>query len=312
MGLTAGLLGGTVRQIDWLMPILAPGFLLVRHGTFRRPRPAIVPLTVSAAVALGGAVAFSAWFNDQPYAIPEKAFEGVTLLFTDARGPALLCTTLVYMMQTAGIMMFPLLIAVPLLYRRWFGGPLDAWLRLTNAILLVPFIWFVGSLCYGGRWVFSWFGNTFVPFSYMSGTAPAPPSWFHNNLPTSFWTALQLTITAVVCGGLSLSIVTHVWPRRKNAKKQFRERIPAVMGLLLVFSAVYVPLLLSKAVAPAGIYDRYLLPLFPLGTIGFLRGFRQWMGRDRMPLASWFVLALFGFYGVAESHDYFAQLAGWP
>ena len=80
------------------------------------------------------------------------------------------------------------------------------------------------------------------------------------------------------------------------------------MGLLLVFSAVYVPLLLSKAVTPAGVFDRYLLPLFPLGTIGFLRGFRQWMGRDRMPLASWFVLALFGFYGVAESHDYFAQL----
>ena len=178
LGLTAGLLGGTVRQIDWFVPILVPGFLLVRHGTFRRLRPAIVPLTVSAAVALGGAVAFSAWFQDQPYAIPEKAFEGVTLLFTKAKGPAMLCRMLVFLVQTVGIMMLPLLIAVPLLYRRWFGGPLDAWLRLTNAILLALFIWFVASLGYGGGLVFSWCGNTIVAYPYMTTSARRRPVVF--------------------------------------------------------------------------------------------------------------------------------------
>jgi len=46
-GLLAGLLGGTVRQTNWFVPMLAPGFLLVRCWTFRRLRPALVPLTVS-------------------------------------------------------------------------------------------------------------------------------------------------------------------------------------------------------------------------------------------------------------------------
>ena len=86
--------------------------------------------------------------------------------------------------------------------------------------------------------------------------------------------------------------------------------MPAVIGLLIVFSAAYVPMLLLKGLGPYpfGLCDRYLLPVFPLATMGFLLVFRQWTGRDQLPLASWFVLVLFGFYGVAQAHDYFVQL----
>ena len=115
-------------------------------------------------------------------------------------------------------------------------------------------------------------------------------------------------VTALVCGTFALSVVAYMWPRQKIAEEQPRRRMPAVVGLLLVFSAAYVPLLLAKTLAPSGFFDRYLLPVLPLGTIAFLLVYRRWTGRDRVPLASWFVLVLLSFYGVAQSHDYFAQL----
>jgi len=40
----------------------------------------------------------------------------------------------------------------------------------------------------------------------------------------------------------------------------------------------------------------------------FLRVFHLWTGRTRLPLVAWFALSLFCFYGVAQTHDYFAQL----
>ena len=63
----------------------------MRCWMFRRLRPALVPLTVSGLVALGGAVAFSAWFKDQPYAVHEKVSIGVYQMFTSAKAPAILC-----------------------------------------------------------------------------------------------------------------------------------------------------------------------------------------------------------------------------
>jgi hypothetical protein len=309
-GLSTGLLGGTVRQTDWLVPMFAPGFLLMRRRTLRRLRPALVPLAVSSLVALSGAAAFSAWFKDQPYAVHEKVFIGVNLLFTSVEAPAILCLWLVLLMQTLGVLMLPLLITLPMLYRRWLAGQRLPWLRLGGALFLTLFIWFLACQCCKRDWVFSWLGNTFSLQPYQSDTALAPPDSIPTTLPMPVWNAVELAVTALVCGMLALWVAAHKWPRQKNTGEQPRDRMPVVIGLLIVFSAAYVPLLLLKVLVPYsyGIWDRYLLPVFPLATMGFLLLFRQWTGRDQLPLASWFVLVLFGFYGVAQAHDYFAQL----
>ena len=306
LGLSAGLLGGTVRQIDWLVPLLAPGFLLVRRRTVRQLRPAFVPLAVSTLAALGSTMAFSAWFKDQPYAIPM----GALLLFTVENALARLCLELAMLMQTLGVMMLPLLITLPMLYRRWLAGQRLPWLRLGNALILVLFIWFLAWLGYKRAWTFPWLGNTFSVQPYMTGTAPAPPDSIPTTLPVNVWNTVRLTVTALVCGTLALWVATRRWPRQKFTREEPRDRMPVVIGLLIVFSAVYIPVLLLKGLVPGGfgLYDRYLLPVIPLATMGFLRVFRQWTDRDRLPLASWFVLVLFGFYGVAQAHDYFAQL----
>ena len=64
-------------------------------------------------------------------------------------------------MQTLGVMMLPLLITLPMLYRRWLAGQRLPWLRLGNALILTLFIWFLAWLCYKRDWVFPWLGNTF-------------------------------------------------------------------------------------------------------------------------------------------------------
>jgi hypothetical protein len=290
--------------------MLAPGFILTRCWTFRRLRPALVPLTISSLVALGGAMAFSAWFKDQPYAVHAKVSVGVSLLFTSVEAPAILCLWLALLMQTLGVLMLPLLITLPMLYRRWLAGQRLPWLRLGSALILTLFIWFLACQCYNRQWIFSWLGNTFSLQPYLADTALAPPDSIPTTLPMTVWNAVELAVTALVCGTLALWVAVHKWPRPKSTGEQPRDRMPVVIGLLIVFSAAYVPLLLLKVLVPYsyGIWDRYLLPVFPLATMGFLLVFRRWTGRDQLPLASWFVLVLFGFYGVAQAHDYFVQL----
>lgn len=312
--LSAGLLGGTVRQTNWFVPLLAPGFLLVRCWTFRRLRPALVPLTVSGLIALGGMMAFSAWLKDQPYTVPLKVSTGVIRFFTNEEAPATLVLLLAYMMQTLGVMMIPLLITLPMLYHRWLAGQRLLWLRLGSALILTLFIWFLAWLSFGGAWVFPWLGNSFDSRPFLTGTAPAPPQSIPTTLPVNFWRAFSLTVTALVCGTLALWVVTRMWPRQKRPGEQPRDRMPVVIGLLIVFLAAYLPLLLLKGLLPLPFFsffdvlDRYLIPVFLLTTMVFLLVFRQWTGRDQLPLAAWSVLVLFGWYGVAQTHDHFAQL----
>jgi len=305
-GLTTGLLGGTVRQIDWFVPMLAPGFLLARRQTFRQLRPAVVPLMASSLVALCGTMAFSAWFKDQPYAIPM----GAMLLFTGDKVPALLCLGLASLMQTLGVMLIPLLITLPMLYRRWLAGQRLPRLRLGGALILTLFIWLLAWLSYNRQWTFPWLGNTLSVQPYLTGTAPAPPDSIPTTLPMNIWNAVRLAVTALVCGALALWIAARMWPRRKGTGEQPCGPMPAIIGLLIVFSAAYVPVLLLKGLGPYsfGLFDRYLLPVFPLATMCLLLVFRRWTGRDQLPLASWFLLVLFGFYGMAQAHDYFVQL----
>jgi hypothetical protein len=305
-GLAAGLLGGTVRQVYWLVPVLVPAFLVVRGVTFRRLPLASALLVISSLVGLDSAIVFSKWFEDQPYVVHEKIAAGIAYLLSGGEAVAYLCRVVISMTQTVGLLIFPLLITLPLLYRRWLVNQRLAWFRLGGALAIGACYWVLACLCQEGVWVLAPCGNT---FQYMVGAAPAPPESVLRTLPEVVWIACFVAVTVLSCGALGLLVANRLWPRSRRPEEQAGQRIPAVIELLLVFSAGYFPLLLLKALLPDGIiYDRYLLPIFPLATMGYLLMFQRWTGRDRFPLAAWFVLGLFGFYGVAQMHDYFAQL----
>jgi len=51
LGLSAGLLGGTVRQVVWFVPLLGSGFLLLRSWSLHQMPLAAAPLAISGMAA---------------------------------------------------------------------------------------------------------------------------------------------------------------------------------------------------------------------------------------------------------------------
>ncbi len=116
--LVAGVLGGTVRQTDWIMPVSAPILLLVRRRAFRRLPPARLPLALSGVLAFGAAVWFSAWFKAQPYAISEEVFGGFSRILLP-HAPMYVCRLALRILLTWVVCLLPVLFILPALYCAW-------------------------------------------------------------------------------------------------------------------------------------------------------------------------------------------------
>jgi hypothetical protein len=307
--LLAGLLGGTVRQTDWFMPILAPALLLMRRRTYRRLPPVRVPLALSAGVAFVGALWFSAWFNDQPYAVHEDVVSGFSRLLMPLAS-LYLCRLIIRILLTLGVLTFPLLVTLPVLYRKSLLGQGSPDVRIRDALLLTMLFGLLAWMVLGFRWYFPWIGNMFF-FPYLLGTAPTPPAWVtFVLLPMKFQIIFDIISIIFASGSLALWVTTVCWHPAKTVQGAMPVEMPVAFTLFGVFSAVYLLLLLLKGLVPdsSAIFDRYLLPMLPAATLGLLVVFHRWTGHERLPFASWFVLVLFAGYGVTQAHDYFAQL----
>jgi hypothetical protein len=307
--LVAGLLGGTVRQTDWLMPVLAPALLLVRRRTFQRLPPARVPLALSAGVAFGGALWFSAWFNDQPYAVHEDVVSGFSRLLLPPAS-LYLCRLIIRVLLTLGVLTLPLLVTLPVLYRKLLLGQGSPGVRIWRALLLTMLFGLLAWTILGFRWYFPWIGNNFS-FPYLLGTAPIPPACVPSVLLSmKFQKLFDLISIIFVSGSLALWVTTACWRPTKTLQGAMPVEMPVAFTLFGSFSAVYLLLLLMKGLVPdsSAIFDRYLLPILPAATLGLLVVFHRWTGHERLPFPSWFVLVLFAGYGVTQAHDYFAQL----
>jgi hypothetical protein len=154
------------------------------------------------------------------------------------------------------------------------------------------------------EWVFPWLGNIFRTFHYMDGGAPIPADPAPV-FPMPFWKAFSLAVIGLTYGCFLLKFATLDW---RSLTQRFV--VPEPLGLLMVFTLGYVPILLLKTLVPNsfGVFDRYLLPLVPLLTLALLKMFHRETGRSRVPLVGWLVLIGFAFYGAAGAHDYFEQL----
>ena len=307
--LLAGLLGGTVRQTDWLMPILAPMLLLVRRQTFQRLPSVRLPLVLSGGIAFGAALWITAWFNEQPYAVHEDVASGFPRLMM--RGASLyLCRLIVRILLTLGVLTLPLLVALPVLYRKSLLGQGSRDVRIRDALLLTALFGLLAWMVLGFRWSFPWLGNMFF-FPYLLGTAPTPPAWvLFVLLPMKFQIIFDIIIIIFASGSLALWVTTAYWHPAKTVQGAMPVEMPVAFTLFGFFSAVYLLLLLLKGLVPdsSAIFDRYLLPMLPAATLGLLVVFHRWTGHGRLPFASWFVLVVFASYGVTQAHDYFAQL----
>lgn len=303
----SGLLAGTVRQAFWILPILAPFYLVVRSPT-KLKRPVMVALLLSPFLALAAAFWLAAWFYAQPYAIHERVSVGIPLLL-DRQTPLHLAKQLSSIVLTLGALMLPMLLALPLIYgkilsrhapRIAFGGARVLLAALFTAAEL--------RLVITG-WTFPWLPNTVPLTPYLSGTTAMPSSAIPVIFSWSFWKGFSVLTICLTNISASVATVTYLWRGWTKARPiDGSQRTSAPVALFALFAAAYLPLLMLKSLVAGGLFDRYLLPLLPLLTLTGLGVYYRANRRDRLPGPAWLALLLMAYYGVAQTHDYFSLL----
>lgn len=312
--LITGLLSGTVRQIGWILPVLAPLYLLMRKQAYRQLRFARLPLAISFLLALALSLALNTWFENQPFTPHEKIFKGILSLSTQAHIDLLISMALMMLriVLTFGLMILPVLVIVPILYKKWLieQNFKYKYISLCGTLFAIALLMLSAFMLLGEQLFSPWIGNAIVVFPYLTGTAPMPPSEIKLVLPALFWKVLAPSVLVLVCIGVVLRVGTLIFPHDRTPKGALLADIPAPLAIFGLFAAAYVPILLLKTAFPNsfGVFDRYLLPLLPLATIGYLSLYHRWTGRKQLPLAAWLALILMASYGIAQTHDYFAQL----
>jgi hypothetical protein len=304
-----GLLAGTVRQAFWVLPVLAPLYLILREqkGTPRR-LGTFVLLSLSL-VSLAASAWLAAWFYAQPYAIHERVSVALRLLL-DGRTFLHLLGPVTNTWLMLGAITLPVFIAVTFAYPRIFARQRSS-VTFGIVCLALAAVLFVAKVRFDSSWMFPWLSNTFTLTPYLNGTTPTPASAVSIIFPWSFWKGFSVFVIVLAFTAAAIPLVKAAWPpwsRLRPVEAMRHASLPlAFFGL---FAAGYLPLLLLKSLVPggAGLFDRYLLPLIPIVSIFGLRIYSENTGRTRPPLLGWLALSLAAYYGLAQTHDYFSLL----
>ena len=307
--ITLGLLAGTVRQAFWILPVLAPLYLIfLKTGPGRRVLSILlVSLSLSSLLTGAGLIA---WFYDQPYTIHERVDVAVSSLL-HYEAPLYFVRQLSNTWLTLGAVLLPVLIALCGVYGeimiRHRTPALVGILCVALGILLTLWrIYFDSHF-----WIPPWLPNTFSITPYLTGTTPMPAFAIDVTLPWPFWKAFSAVTLFLSFTVAAATIATWLWPPRKISHLLEGPRgITPPVALFGLFAAAYVPLLLLKSLVPngAGLFDRYLLPLLPLVTILALTVCGRVQRRNFLLPCAWGVLTLMAYYGIAQTHDHFSLL----
>ncbi len=282
-----GVLSGLDRQIYWAAPIL---FLPVIAWVQRRSGAVMyigLQWLAAAAVILYSVL----WFQAQPYILAEHTIEqwrygAVRHLTLDA------LALIVNLLLTAGMLLLPVLIG-------FVGAGLKSLSRSGAAWLIV----------------------IVLAAGYMVGVRHDHKLPNMGNIVTEFgiqptWTGLvavgspKLLFSPGFRHGLTLAVIfsaaacfVMLWKKRRPALWTGPAGPALILGL--VFAAAWLPLLVVRSVGALA-YDRYLIAFFPLVAIPLLWRYQTNIG-SRFSGLGWATLAVFSLYGVATTHDAFAQ-----
>ncbi len=287
----SGLLGGTIRQIDWI----APGAFLPYLAWLRRAdRRFVVTTLLLWLVTVAVALWCMHWFKQQPYSIIERPTQGIKALL---RGLPQSLSPLRPLFLTTLLLALPAVAcALPAwrpLARRRPGLVLSA----TFLAVVVPF-----ALWRGRTFLAPWMGNIITTH----GTIGAWVTSFGDQpvtLPKGVCVALSVAVYVFV--GLLLATCIDYFQERRQGRHEPVTPTPALMRLWLLYSLCYVPLLVLR-MSTDGCFDRYLIFVLPAAVFAVLRHQQGQVG-ERVAAAGGITLALFALYGIATTHDYLAM-----
>jgi hypothetical protein len=282
------LAGGTVRQIAWfgaLAMVPATAWLL-------RRRRYVLPATM---MAWGGSVCCIAWclrwFHQQPYSIVQRVWSSpLTPMLLLECGIAMLFffLNLLMFMMPLMVSLIPAAFSRPRFYR-------SGSFMLAGVLAAALLLWQAHNPA--GPPMAPWLLNV-ISIRGMHATREVSPL----PLVMSKWVWLCLTDALLLC--LASCWVVVRGSRASDCRAPVPEAAYGAATLALSFALCYIALLLPWA-AYLALYDRYTLPLFPLFIVCFLPYHSQ-PREARLHWISVIVLALFAFYAVAATHDYFS------
>jgi hypothetical protein len=293
-------IGGTARQIAWLgVLVMIPSTLWLLR---RRPR---VLLAGGLCCLVGIAIVFASmhWFNQQPYALPErlipeslglKSFENIA-----ASGLRFALELVCLMLPVLLMFVVPLLKPTRRMATLFVAGML-AFALMGGLILLI--------FSHHGldHWVAPFLGpNITVP-----GLLEANSIIGARPLILPLGIRVLLTVATVVA---LVSLFTVVFGNGSRPSS-LPGRAAAVswrdLGVILVpFSAAYI-LMLMPRVAAGGAFDRYLLPLMVILLLVLAR-FYQEKVRPELPLLSAVLIGIAACFTIVATHDMFAMYRGY-
>jgi hypothetical protein len=294
----AGYLGGTIRQVIWITPLLSLGYLAFQH---RDRRPLVLTALI---VTLLLAAATQFWYTKQPYSISEDLRAGLVHI---VKMPRTWLPLMTKQILTSLLFLMPIVVlALP----SW-GKSLAV--RRMGIIAAVAGI--VTALCFWRNDLAPWIGNI-VTANGILGTE----STMLGTQPVTLPVPLQLLLTALIllaAGiiGLYAAVAVRTFlaatPSAAERRTQLRERwnaLPAAVQYLVVFTVPYLLLLMPRA-ALGYAFDRYILPALPLVALLMLRPFSSGNVPSVLSrIAAGTAFFLYAFYGIATTHDYLARL----
>ncbi len=288
-------LGGINRQAVWVTaPAIAAAYCFSRRKQYRHLLWGLALLTIF----IGGCVLILGWLKQQP----DFQYEMIRLHTLLLTGPQLRRAVRSYgdLFLTTIVFAIPVLVSGVALTRRPVGV-------LTASLVAVAA--FAGTF----RWtrlLFPYLPDVvtqyglFRPDVLLPGDLPVVIPATVCRLITAtamgLLVVLLLNLFSTLKGVIEKSLRTTPWSFDWEEKRMAALLVPigSVVGYLFV--------LIGRA-RMDGLYDRYSLLILPLLVLGILE---VWQSRGlRSPgIAAWAVLILFGVYGVAITHDHFAQM----
>jgi hypothetical protein len=286
--------GGTARQIAWLgLLVMVPCTLWL----LRKSRRVLVAGSICWFIGVVFVVAAMHWFARQPYTQPQSMIPSRI----DLKSLMLLVE---YVVRSVGQLA---LLALPVLLM--FCGSVRSWNRRAAVIFGA------GSFCVVVLGVALMRAGKlhvlFAPFLYDSMTdssskrlSAIAAMGIHNGA----WDSLGALLTgAVVLGILSLAVCVFAAPQRRAIVQQKESAISwPTLGILLgSFIAVYVATLALNELQNGQLFDRYLLPLLVVLLLVLARYYQERMNAKLPPICV-LLIAIFGAFSVAATHDMFA------
>lgn len=299
LGVATGFIGGTGRQVVWLVPVIVLPYL----AWVRRPQRWFRLSAEAAWVAVLAGVNFTtSWFNHQLYTIFQPSVFSELILMIKHPFATVNITARLFMM----LILFTLPAAIPLILRSFaetWRGPLGRKLLVATLLLVVV----AAIAIHPSLASLPWISST-LNWQGINGDAPLPGRPIVLIRPIRVLVAITVYFAVCILAG-------EVWNIRRLARRALQIVVePSSSGFMFaamsLVSAVYLVLLVIRA-ADFDIFDRYLLPILPWAATAVLLWFAkdyprtEEMLRKSMPIA-WALLAVLAFYAIASTQDLWA------